>query len=97
MVHYTPRQGIYAGGTYRLRFDLRDTPNYPFEPPQCHCETPIWHPDIANVLDHDTPNNVCVSYLKPLGSVHGNPGRCIIPHHETFSTTIQPPYSSTKG
>jgi hypothetical protein len=21
----------------------------------------------------------------------------IIPHHETFSTTIQPPYSSTKG
>ena len=21
----------------------------------------------------------------------------VIPHHETFSTTIQPPYSSTKG
>jgi hypothetical protein len=21
----------------------------------------------------------------------------IIPHHETFSTSIQPPYSSTKG
>ena len=43
-------------------------------PPQCHCETPIWHPDIANLLDHDTPNNVCVSYLKRLGSVHGNAG-----------------------
>jgi hypothetical protein len=24
-------------------------------------------------------------------------GRCLIPHHETFSTIIQPPYSSTKG
>jgi hypothetical protein len=23
--------------------------------------------------------------------------RCIIPHHETFSITIQPRYSSTKG
>jgi hypothetical protein len=21
----------------------------------------------------------------------------VIPHHETFSTTIQPPYNSTKG
>jgi hypothetical protein len=42
----------------------------------------------------------------PCGSVAGARSRAravhaatleIIPHHETFRTTIQPPYSSTKG
>jgi hypothetical protein len=28
---------------------------------------------------------------------HGRPAPEVIPHHETFSTTIQPPYSSAKG
>jgi hypothetical protein len=29
--------------------------------------------------------------------LHGGGYQVIIPHHETFSTTIQPPYRSTKG
>jgi hypothetical protein len=28
---------------------------------------------------------------------HDFASKVIIPHHETFSATIQPPYSSTKG
>jgi hypothetical protein len=36
-----------------------------------------------------------VAELEALGAPEA-PG-VIIPHHETFSTTIQPPYSSTKG
>jgi hypothetical protein len=33
------------------------------------------------------------------GFIHGFVAQLaqVIPHHETFSTTIQPPYSSTKG
>jgi hypothetical protein len=36
--------------------------------------------------------------LRPSSCARVNRGiKGIIPHHETFSTTIQPPYSSTKG
>ena len=41
-VHYTPRQGIYEGGTYRLTFDLEKSPMYPITPPECHCDTKVW-------------------------------------------------------
>jgi hypothetical protein len=35
---------------------------------------------------------------RPLEVVqHAGDILCVIPHHETFSTTIQSPYSSTKG
>jgi hypothetical protein len=30
IVHYTPDSGIYAGGTFRIQFDLSDVPDYPF-------------------------------------------------------------------
>ena len=34
---------------------------------------------------------------EPIVSVTSRGRYLIIPHHETFSTTTQPPYSSTKG
>jgi crotonobetainyl-CoA:carnitine CoA-transferase CaiB-like acyl-CoA transferase len=37
------------------------------------------------------------SMAQPLASLMAGNRCMLIPHHETFSTTIQPPYSSTKG
>ena len=39
-------------------------------------------------------NSTCLEELLLAGA---NPWLKVIPHHDTFSTTIQPPYSSTKG
>jgi len=45
--HVHVKDGIYAGGTFRFEFDMRDVPNYPFSPPKVTCLTKVWHPNIA--------------------------------------------------
>ena len=39
----------------------------------------------------------CESIVAVKGSTSSAPSGGIIPHHETFSTTVQPSYGSTKG
>lgn len=57
VVHYQPREGLYAGGTFRFDFDAREV-DYPMAPPKVRCLTPVWHPNIA--LD----GRVCHNFLQ---------------------------------
>lgn len=34
VVHYKPDTGIYAGGTFRMMFDVSAVPEYPYKPPK---------------------------------------------------------------
>lgn len=47
-VDYSPKQGMYKGGTFSFYFRL--TTDYPRSAPLCHCGTPIWHPNITHEL-----------------------------------------------
>ncbi len=44
----------YEGGSFT--FTLQFPPNYPFRPPTTYCETPIWHPLIANDVPTGSSN-----------------------------------------
>ena len=44
------------GGKYK--FTVVVPKNYPHEPPKCHCETQIYHPNI------DMQGNVCLNILR---------------------------------
>lgn len=49
---------IYAGGYFKIEFDVRKVKKYPFEPPKARMLTKIWHPNI------DLDGNICHNYLK---------------------------------
>lgn len=57
VVHYRPRDGLYAGGEFRFDFDAREV-NYPMAPPRVRCLTPVWHPNIA------PDGRVCHNFLQ---------------------------------
>lgn len=45
LVTLTPDDGLYADGHYQISMTLPD--NYPHGKPTFHCDTPIFHPNIA--------------------------------------------------
>ena len=47
---------MWKGGKYD--FSVTIPRNYPYEPPRCHCNTPIYHPNI------DVDGNVCLNILR---------------------------------
>jgi ubiquitin-conjugating enzyme E2 M len=49
-------EGYWKGGTYR--FTVNVPINYNMEPPEVHCNTQIWHPNI------DTQGHVCLNILR---------------------------------
>jgi hypothetical protein len=66
----------------------------------------IWIDANVIISSWDLRGAVCVAPSRvgpdsspplPWRTVHPHSCYCIIPHHETFRTTIQPSYNSTKG
>ena len=53
-------------------------------------------PELSLELLEPPPGDTLVTHSNPLAGDHHEAG-VPIPHHETFSTAIQPSYSSTKG
>ncbi|KAJ1977743.1 Ubiquitin-conjugating enzyme E2 T [Dimargaris xerosporica] len=51
-----PRDTPYEGGTFKLQVTIPD--RYPFEPPQIHFKTPVYHPNI------DPQGRICLNLLK---------------------------------
>jgi len=51
-----PDEGFYAGG--RFQFSITIPSVYPHEPPKCHCDTKVYHPNI------DLQGNVCLNILR---------------------------------
>ena len=47
---------IWQGGSYD--FTISVAPSYPHDAPKCHCNTPIYHPNI------DLQGNVCLNILR---------------------------------
>jgi ubiquitin-protein ligase len=58
IVHYRPSEGMYAGGTFRIMFDVSPVPEYPYKPPKVTCLTKVWHPNIT------LEGRVCHNYLQ---------------------------------
>jgi ubiquitin-conjugating enzyme E2 M len=56
MVDLTKEECLWKGAKYK--FTVTVSPNYPHEPPKCHCETQIYHPNI------DLQGNVCLNILR---------------------------------
>eukprot|EP01106_Pelomyxa_sp_JSP_P005606 TRINITY_DN1890_c0_g1_i1.p1 TRINITY_DN1890_c0_g1~~TRINITY_DN1890_c0_g1_i1.p1 ORF type:complete len:227 (-),score=72.18 TRINITY_DN1890_c0_g1_i1:155-772(-) len=65
IVHYAPTEGLYAGGTFRIEFDVNKVPNYPMQPPKARMLTKVWHPNI------DINGAICHNYLKTEEAFHG--------------------------
>jgi ubiquitin-conjugating enzyme E2 M len=55
-VDLTKEQCLWKGAKYK--FTVQVSPNYPHEPPKCHCDTMIYHPNI------DLQGNVCLNILR---------------------------------
>ncbi len=55
-VDLTKEQCYWKGGKYK--FTINVSANYPHEPPKCHCDTQIYHPNI------DMQGNVCLNILR---------------------------------
>jgi ubiquitin-conjugating enzyme E2 M len=55
-VDLTREECLWKGAKYK--FTVIVPPNYPHEPPKCHCETTIYHPNI------DLSGNVCLNILR---------------------------------
>ena len=47
---------LWKGGVYDFTINVSTT--YPHEAPKCHCNTPIYHPNI------DLQGNVCLNILR---------------------------------
>jgi len=58
IVHFTPDEGLYSGGTFQIQFNVNDVPEYPYKPPHAKMLTKVWHPNI------DLNGNICHNYLK---------------------------------
>jgi ubiquitin-conjugating enzyme E2 M len=43
-VDLTKEECLWKGAKYK--FTVNVSPNYPHDPPKCHCETTIYHPNI---------------------------------------------------
>lgn len=61
-VHVHVIKGPYKDGTFVMEIDLRETPNYPFEPPKCRYLTKMWHPNV-----HEETGKICHSHLRCVG------------------------------
>jgi ubiquitin-conjugating enzyme E2 M len=55
-VDLTKEECLWKGAKYR--FTINVPPNYPHDPPKCHCDTQIYHPNI------DMQGNVCLNILR---------------------------------
>ena len=55
-VDLTKEPCYWKGGKYK--FTVTVPPNYPHDPPKCHCDTQIYHPNI------DMLGNVCLNILR---------------------------------
>lgn len=55
-VDLTKEECLWKGAKYK--FTVTVSPNYPHEPPKCHCDTQIYHPNI------DMQGNVCLNILR---------------------------------
>lgn len=55
-VDLTKEECLWKGAKYK--FTVTVAANYPHEPPKCHCETQIYHPNI------DLQGNVCLNILR---------------------------------
>jgi len=58
VVHFTPEEGLYRGGTFQLEFNVNQVPEYPYKPPNVRLLTKIWHPNV------DLDGKICHNYLK---------------------------------
>ena len=47
---------FWRGGKYQ--FTIKIPNDYPLEPPKCHCDTQIYHPNI------DMEGNICLNILR---------------------------------
>jgi ubiquitin-conjugating enzyme E2 M len=50
------QSSLWAGGKYKFTVNVPNS--YPHEAPKCHCDTPIYHPNI------DLQGNVCLNILR---------------------------------
>lgn len=50
------QSSLWSGGKYKFTVNVSN--GYPHEAPKCHCETPIYHPNI------DLQGNVCLNILR---------------------------------
>eukprot|EP01103_Thecamoeba_quadrilineata_P000985 TRINITY_DN10874_c0_g1_i1.p1 TRINITY_DN10874_c0_g1~~TRINITY_DN10874_c0_g1_i1.p1 ORF type:complete len:202 (+),score=30.61 TRINITY_DN10874_c0_g1_i1:3-608(+) len=58
IVHISPDEGLYEGGTFRIEFSVLEVSEYPYKPPKAKLLTKIWHPNI------DLEGGICHNYLK---------------------------------
>ena len=56
LVDLTKEECLWNGAKYK--FTITVPPNYPHDPPKCHCDTMIYHPNI------DMQGNVCLNILR---------------------------------
>ena len=55
-VNLAREECMWKGAQYK--FTVTVPPNYPHDPPKCHCDTQIYHPNI------DLAGNVCLNILR---------------------------------
>lgn len=58
-IHVHVLKGPYSGGTFIMEVDLRDSKDYPTDPPKCRYLTKIWHPNV-----HEETGKICHSHLR---------------------------------
>lgn len=46
IVHIKVDEGLYKDGIFRIEFNVKDVPHYPFQPPHVKMLTKIWHPNV---------------------------------------------------
>jgi ubiquitin-protein ligase len=65
IVHVSPREGLYAGGTFRIELDVTHVPEYPDKPPKAKMLTKMWHVNVSN-------ESICHNYLKADAAANGD-------------------------
>jgi len=58
IVHFSPDEGVYLGGTFQIHFNVNDVVEYPYKPPVAKMLTKVWHPNI------DLNGSICHNFLK---------------------------------